>query len=49
MSLHSQSLSVECVVHWAFELGRLGAGEASLEGITEDWRPHMGARKMRYP
>lgn len=37
MRLHSETLSVEGIVHWANKLGGFLAGEASLESSSEDW------------
>ncbi len=46
MLLHSQSLSVESIVHGAHELSGLIAGEALLECIAKDRATHLPGDKL---
>ena len=35
MFFHCEPVSVECIVHWAFEFGGRRMVEASLDGVAE--------------
>ena len=38
MMFHSESLSVERIVHWADKLRRFSAGGPLLDYAAEDWK-----------